>query len=880
MSHTTRASVLEPPTSEHFSFENNDNSGDCNLGISVEECPKSGYINIVNFDNFQTELELHLSFLLHSNTMAGIVQYHSKASAPQSQETLYLADSKSCNRIPSKTAHKRKLSGNEHTPRGTLASHIQETLSLTSIRLSVQVQDLLNHHDEQYHSLSRAGALFHYYINPMHSRIRGTRLGQTDRRLLMRMPGSPDKVSVQLNGATNTYSGLVVQDRHSTGLHHLAIDSRLPQTSLQSDSFIADQLASEVAATHGDTHGFVFASGYVANMVSMVAISTERTVWLLDGGCHNSMFVAARASGASKVTRFPHGDYKQLETKLKAIDQDKLQDVIVGIEGLYSMEGTFPDLEQIQSLKDKYGFKVFCDECHSILTVGSTGGGILEYMLEQGTDTTLDPTLIDMRTGGFSKSAGAIGGYVTTSNNTFAALIRQHLGTLQAAGEEYDPLFLNGLVQCLYNFRRRALFPNRLARLWDMSNFVRAQLQRAGFTVFGDVDSPILGVHVGRLTVVAAMEQAAADMGLAIVPVTPPAVSSVRVRLCLNAMLTDADVGKLVRIMIRLGCRFGLIPSAAGKRDSPLYAWRGPVTGAEEEDKVNERSADSVAATLEAAEEQSLEKEEEDEEEKKKTYPAPSEVAVKQAGLAALERYGLGTGSARWLIGNHDAHIKLEATVRQCFGGDKMQAVLFGESRLAQMSLAHALTRPINGVSEHVILRHKSCSQAVFEGCASARRSEGVRFKDYDFSVDVLREVLGAGKRTAFTVFMDSASLFHGDCKEKSRKFAALIQLLGGVAGRQTGQKHRVTVVLYDFYTDFQGDGAGLGFMDNMDLQSLSRGTGIDVIVYGSFRALNLPGAFAVGASKPLMDELRWSAPGYCKSISSHGHSFAKYQEC
>lgn len=796
---------------------------------------------------------------------------------PQSQETLCLTDSKPSNRVPSKTAYKRKPAGDERAPRGTLASHIQETLSLTSIRLSVQVQDLLTHHDEQYHSLSRAGALFHYYINPMHSRIRGTRLGQTDRRLVMRMPGSPDKVSVQLNGATNTYSGLVVQDRHSNGLHQLAIGSRLPQASLTGDKFMADEVASEVATTHGDTHGFAVASGYVANMVSMVAISTERTVWLLDGGCHNSMFVAARASGASKVTRFPHGDYKQLETKLKAIEQDRLQDVIVGIEGLYSMEGTFPDLEAIQSLKDKYGFKVFCDECHSILTVGSTGGGIVEYFCEQGADTTLDPALIDIRTGGFSKSAGAIGGYVTTSSNKFASLIRQHLGNLKTAGDEYDPLPLSGLVQCLYNFRRRGLFPNRLARLWDMSNFVRTQLQHAGFTVFGDIDSPILGVHVGRLTIVAAMEQAAADMGLAIVPVTPPAVSSVRVRLCLNAMLTDADVDQLVRIMIRLGCRFGLIPSAARKRDTPLYAWRGPVTGAEEEDKVNEQSAASVAASLEAAEAQSLKKAREEESED--TYLTPPDVAAKLAGLTALERYGLGTGSARWLIGNHDAHIKLEANVRQCFGGDKMQAVLFGESRLAQMSLAHALTRPINGVSEHIILRHKSCARAVFEGCASARRSQGVRFKDFDFSVDVLREVLGAGKRTAFTVFMDSASFFHGDCKEKSRKFAALIQLLGGVVERQTGQKHRVTVVLYDFYTNFQGDGAGLGFMDNMDLQSLSRDTGIDVIVYGSFRALKLPGAFAVGSSKPLMDELRWSAPGYCKSISSHNVSFAQDHE-
>ena len=66
-----------------------------------------------------------------------------------------------------------------------------------------------------------------------------------------------------------------------------------------------------------------------------------------------------------------------------------------------------------------------------------------------------------------------------------------------------------------------------------------------------------------------------------------------------------------------------------------------------------------------------------------------------------------------WLVGNHDAHVALETMLARCFGRGRehsMRGVLFGESRLARMSLAHALSRPVTagGVAEHVVLRSRT----------------------------------------------------------------------------------------------------------------------------------------------------------------------------
>ena len=780
----------------------------------------------------------------------------------------------------------------------SIVSNIAEALAIRAVISSVYVRDHLNrwyypyyttitsptdlqhgdeHGNEPYKPLSAAGDLFHYFIDPSYASKRGIRLGPSDRVLLMRFPtvsSARSRPAAQLNGAVHSYSGFVVLDHHARELHRKALEGPLPQSSIEGSEVIAQALAEEVAATHGDRFGWVFASGYVANMVAMTAISSDKTIWLLDSACHNSMFVAARASKARRVVRFRHGDYDHLEERLKALswtaDDGSRSSVIVGIEGLYSMEGTFPDLRRVQSLKKEHGFTLFCDECHSILTVGLSGGGVVEYLQSKQDEhatapaiPSLDPGLIDIRTGGLSKSAGSIGGYATTSNNGLSFMIRSHLFEMARRGELHEPCPLSGMVQGLYNFRRRAILPARLARLWDMSNFVRDQLEAAGYVVFGDRDSPILGVHVGRPTVVVRLIDAASEAGLALVGILPPAVSTARMRLCLNAMLTDGDVDDLLDKLINLGAQLGVVPTRARDRRPPRYSYcahgHGDVNPTDDEE-ICRQAGESVAALLDRAATQYTTRQTGELMDKRLVRE------VKATALASLDQYGLGTGSARWLVGNYDAHVKLEATLQQAFGG-RMEAVLFGETRLGALSLAHALCRPLNGVADHVVLLHKACSEALLEGCNSAARSPRVRLGDYSSSVDVVSQVMSSRKGMAFTILLEGTSpLLTGDGQDKARAFMALIRLLGSVTQR-SAHSPSITVVVYDLEAiDFRGGDHGLGIAGGLGLPSLSRETRVHIIIYGSFfRAFQLPGAFMVGTNIAMMDEIRWTAPGYCE---------------
>ena len=69
------------------------------------------------------------------------------------------------------------------------------------------------------------------------------------------------------------------------------------------------------------------------------------------------------------------------------------------------MEGTIVKLRDIVELKKKYKAYLYLDEAHSIGAVGQHGRGVVEYW-------NCDPSDVDIMMGTFTKSFGAVGGYI------------------------------------------------------------------------------------------------------------------------------------------------------------------------------------------------------------------------------------------------------------------------------------------------------------------------------------------------------------------------------------------------------------------------------------------------------------------------------------
>jgi serine palmitoyltransferase len=164
----------------------------------------------------------------------------------------------------------------------------------------------------------------------------------------------------------------------------------------------------------GKPASIIFNMGYGTNACTIPALMGKGSLIISDSLNHTSIVNGARASGA-KIMTFKHNDVENLEAILKrAIVQGQPRShrpwskILVMVEGIYSMEGEICNLRGVIDTCKKYKAYSYVDEAHSIGALGKTGRGICEYC-------GVDPSEVDILMGTFTKSFGAMGGYIASS---------------------------------------------------------------------------------------------------------------------------------------------------------------------------------------------------------------------------------------------------------------------------------------------------------------------------------------------------------------------------------------------------------------------------------------------------------------------------------
>ena len=96
-----------------------------------------------------------------------------------------------------------------------------------------------------------------------------------------------------------------------------------------------------------------------------------------------------------------------LEEKLKKAKNSCLGEIFVATEGVFSMDGDLPPLDQMVPNVKKYGAILVLDDAHSTGVIGKNGTGTAEHFhVEKDIDITV---------GTFSKSFAVAGGFVAAS---------------------------------------------------------------------------------------------------------------------------------------------------------------------------------------------------------------------------------------------------------------------------------------------------------------------------------------------------------------------------------------------------------------------------------------------------------------------------------
>lgn len=279
---------------------------------------------------------------------------------------------------------------------------------------------------------------------------------------------------------------------------------------------LTKQLEGAISAFKKKEDAILFSTGYGANLGTLSSLLKPGDVAVLDILAHASIYDGARLSGAT-IKVFTHNNPQHLESVLKKLDAKR---AIVCIEGVYSMDGDVAKLPEIVAVCKKYGAKILLDEAHSTLIFGENGRGIAEYWgLEDA---------IDLTVGTFSKSFGAIGGFVAGDAKLMAYLKMYAYSYVFSCA--MAPHTAAGILKVLELYQNDS---SNVKKLRENTLYLQTKLKKAGLDI-GETASQIIPVMVGNDRRLREISRSLREWGLCTGVVTFPAVSSKRTRLRLS----------------------------------------------------------------------------------------------------------------------------------------------------------------------------------------------------------------------------------------------------------------------------------------------------------------------------------------------------------
>lgn len=267
------------------------------------------------------------------------------------------------------------------------------------------------------------------------------------------------------------------------------------------------QLEKELAEFVKKEAALTFATGFQSNLAIISAIAGRNDIIFCDRENHASIYDAIRLSYADMV-RYKHNDMKDLESKLKAADQDK--GLIIVTDGVFSMSGDICDLPEIVRLGKKYGARIMVDDAHGFGVLGPNGRGTAEHFdLEDDVDIIMST---------FSKSLASLGGFMAADADVVEYV--QHKSRPFIFSAAITPA---NTVSALTALRILKEEPERPKKLNDISLYMRELLKAEGLTIGGSPTIPIIPIYTyTQLRTLVACKMLF-EKGVYVNPVLPPA---------------------------------------------------------------------------------------------------------------------------------------------------------------------------------------------------------------------------------------------------------------------------------------------------------------------------------------------------------------------
>lgn len=363
-----------------------------------------------------------------------------------------------------------------------------------------------------------------------------------------RIISSPQGAEITVNGKTvlnfcaNNYLGLSSHPKIIEAAHK-AIESH--GYGMSSVRFICGtqdihkELEEKISQFLATEDTILYAACFDANGGVFEPLFNEEDAIISDALNHASIIDGVRLCKAQRF-RYEHNNMSDLETRLK--ETVNCRSRIIVTDGVFSMDGTIAQLDNICELADKYDAVIMIDECHATGFMGKTGRGTHEYRGVMGR--------IDIITGTFGKALGGASGGFTSGRKQIIDLLRQR-------SRPY--LFSNTLAPSITGASIAVL--NMLSETTDLrdklennTKYFRTKMTEAGFDIKPGVH-PIVPIMLYDAVIAQNFASKLLEEGIYAIgfffPVVPKGQARIRVQL--SAAHNQLHLDKAIAAFIKIG---------------------------------------------------------------------------------------------------------------------------------------------------------------------------------------------------------------------------------------------------------------------------------------------------------------------------------------
>ena len=260
---------------------------------------------------------------------------------------------------------------------------------------------------------------------------------------------------------------------------------------------------------------------------------------------HASIIDGIRLCKAKRL-RYQHDDMTDLRAQLEQARDSKARLIVT--DGVFSMDGTIANLQEICSLAGEFGALTMIDDCHATGFLGRTGRGTHELRDVIGK--------IDIITGTLGKALGGASGGFTSGRKEIVGWLRQRSRPYLFSNSVAPMIAASSIAVLDLLERDRSL----AEQLHDNASYFRSAMQNRGFELIPG-EHPIIPVMLGDAMLASNLADRLLKKGIYVIGFSFPVVpkGQARIRTQMSAGLTRDHLDQAIDAFTEVGKELGVI---------------------------------------------------------------------------------------------------------------------------------------------------------------------------------------------------------------------------------------------------------------------------------------------------------------------------------